>query len=352
MSAQFGHNRSPPAPPRSQPFVMAYAVIGLQAVLKLPPDEWQRLLAEVGLKLEQLADPESALPMEAGFAAFEAAAALVRNPRLCIDYATQFSVGGTGPLGFALVNAKNVREMLRTVSRFVPMVSSMSMIRYDEDDVAGSILWQYPGALSALSGQFVMWGTALTIERIIPSMPPGWKPHAVEFDIDQPPNASIYGDYFGPGLRFGQPINRLAVQAALLERAPASANQRLFEMMTRLAEIERKRRGIYGSQFEADARAAIIQLLRRGDTSVGDLADALHMPLSELRKTFNEHRLDYRALVDDVRKEEARTYLVASDISLTDIAFALGYADSSNFIRACKKWFGKAPRDVRAQALP
>ena len=53
--------------------------------------------------------------------------------------------------------------------------------------------------------------------------------------------------------------------------------------------------------------------------------------------------------MEDVRKIIARRMLVESDISITQIAFALGYSDSSVFTRACHKWFEMAPRDMRAK---
>ncbi len=351
MSAEFSHNRGSTAPARSRPSIIANAIKGLQVAAKLSPDDWRRRLATVGLAPEELEDSEALLPLEKGFAAFAAAAQWTGDPRLCLAYATAFSVGGSGPLGFATVNAKSVREAMRTLSRFVPLVTTTSLIRFDEDDAGGSIVWRYPGQPAAPRGQLVMWGTALSMERLAPALPPGWKPHTVEFEFDEPSDRSAFDDYFGPGLRFGRPINRLCVQAELLDRPPPGADARLFEVMTRLGDFERERRGVYSSQFEADARGNIPKLLANGQASIGDLALAMGVSVQTLRKSFKEHQLDFRTLVDDVRKEKAQDYLLGTDISITEIAFALGYADSSIFTRACHKWFDKAPRDVRAGAL-
>jgi AraC-like DNA-binding protein len=39
------------------------------------------------------------------------------------------------------------------------------------------------------------------------------------------------------------------------------------------------------------------------------------------------------------------------DFSITEIAFLLGYADTSAFSRAFRSWFGHSPTKAREQAL-
>ena len=96
----------------------------------------------------------------------------------------------------------------------------------------------------------------------------------------------------------------------------------------------------------------IKRLLLDGRASASGLAEVMGMSLPELRKEFKLHQLDLRLLINDVRKEAARSYLLETDLPITEISFCLGYSESSIFTRACHKWFGQPPRDVRARALP
>lgn len=338
-------------PSRTRPHMMATVVKNLQGFLAIGDDEWRVKLATVGLTPEQLADPDGPIPQPKGFAAMEAAARWAANPSLCIDYAAAFEVGGTGALGFATISAKNVREALRTISRFMSLVASLNICRYEETEASGAIIWQYPPVPEPRHLQYVLWGCALVMQRIAPALPPGWKPHAVAIDLPPPANAAPLKTYFGRGLRFAQPLNRFEVQAEHLDRALPSPNPRLFDLMTRLAEFERKRRGVCGSEFEADARHALAALLHDDRATIQDLAETLAVTPPELRKVLKLHQLDFRGLLDDVRKSAAETYLLDTSLSITEIAFALGYSDSSIFTRACHKWFGKSPRDVRTTAL-
>jgi len=42
--------------------------------------------------------------------------------------------------------------------------------------------------------------------------------------------------------------------------------------------------------------------------------------------------------------------MTQSRLSITEIAFMLGFSDLSNFIRAFKRWTGKSPTEFKRQA--
>jgi AraC-like DNA-binding protein len=347
----FSRGASAGAGPLKSSFMISNTIRGLRSYLSLSAADWQHLLADLGLTPQQVEAEDRHLSLQAGFAAFEAAALRSANPILGIGYAHAFSLGGTGPLGFAVVSAKNVREALQTICRFIPMISSMRFCRYEEDDEKGSVVWQYPGPASTPRIQFVTWGVAVVISRIFGALPADWKPHAVHLSVPQPPDRSPFDIEFGPNLRFASDPNRLEVQAEFLDRPMPAANPRLFELMTRLAEIERQRLGICGSVFEAATRATLAQLLPQGLSTARDLAESMALSPAHLRKKLRQYDLDFRSLVDDIRKETARACLLERELSITEIAFRLGYSDSSIFTRACHKWFGQGPRDMRNSTL-
>jgi AraC-like DNA-binding protein len=54
-----------------------------------------------------------------------------------------------------------------------------------------------------------------------------------------------------------------------------------------------------------------------------------------------------RRLVERIRESIAVEYLTTTRKPLSEIAYALGYDDLSNFRRAFKRWTGKAPGEYR-----
>ena len=67
-----------------------------------------------------------------------------------------------------------------------------------------------------------------------------------------------------------------------------------------------------------------------------------------LQRRLQEESVSYQILLDSTRHELARQYLAEDRHTLTDVADLLGYVDSSNFFRACKRWLGVPPAQHRA----
>jgi AraC-like DNA-binding protein len=76
--------------------------------------------------------------------------------------------------------------------------------------------------------------------------------------------------------------------------------------------------------------------------SVNDIAASLGMSPRTFARRLNEDGTSYREIVDDLRCDLARTFL-KNGMSLSEIAFSLGYKDQSAFSVAYKRWTGTAP---------
>jgi AraC-like DNA-binding protein len=62
--------------------------------------------------------------------------------------------------------------------------------------------------------------------------------------------------------------------------------------------------------------------------------------LAEEGVTFNE-------ILQQLKASLAIRYLEEDGMSISRIAWLLGYQDASSFSHACRRWTGKPPRDLR-----
>jgi AraC-like DNA-binding protein len=53
-------------------------------------------------------------------------------------------------------------------------------------------------------------------------------------------------------------------------------------------------------------------------------------------------------LIERERREQAARYLAEPGLHLNQIAALLGYTEQSTLNRSCRRWFGKTPRQYRA----
>mgnify|MGYP000494549130 FL=1 len=71
----------------------------------------------------------------------------------------------------------------------------------------------------------------------------------------------------------------------------------------------------------------------------------------ELQRTLAAQGLSYRQLRQKETRDMAMSMLLQSNLSVSDIAAHLGYAESASFARACVGWFGRSPSELRKSGL-
>jgi AraC-like DNA-binding protein len=67
-----------------------------------------------------------------------------------------------------------------------------------------------------------------------------------------------------------------------------------------------------------------------------------------LARQLSADGLTFSAILDQYRAEMAKAYLGQDDLTMSEIAWLLGYQDVSAFTHAFKRWTGITPRQMRA----
>ncbi|WBV66702.1 helix-turn-helix domain-containing protein [Legionella pneumophila] len=81
--------------------------------------------------------------------------------------------------------------------------------------------------------------------------------------------------------------------------------------------------------------------------SMDEIASRLCMTSRTLRRHLQRLDVTYQELLDEVREQKAKTFLLNNNISMTEICFLLGFQDTSNFSKAFKRWTGITPTEYR-----
>jgi AraC-like DNA-binding protein len=84
-----------------------------------------------------------------------------------------------------------------------------------------------------------------------------------------------------------------------------------------------------------------------GRPTVHAAATAASMNLRTLQRHLATCGVTFATLLNEYRHRHAVRYLQNSDLSVTDIAFKLGYSDSAHFTRAFRRWTGSNPREFQ-----
>jgi AraC-like DNA-binding protein len=159
----------------------------------------------------------------------------------------------------------------------------------------------------------------------------------------------VHEPFFGAPLAFGAARVELKLRESDLRRTPLRADRMLREFFERYCEELFHRMGHLPANIPC-IKGAIAEELRGGVPCLTAVASRLAVGDRTLRRQLQKQGLSFRALVDLTRSEMAREYLEQSLLSISEIAYLLGFSGASAFHRAFRRWTGMAPLRYREQS--
>jgi len=175
----------------------------------------------------------------------------------------------------------------------------------------------------------------------------------VGFPHPAPDNVAEHARIFNAPVRFETPVTYACFDAALLAWALPNADTSLFDLLTQHAEalLAARRRERQEPEILSEARQAIVMLLARDGATLAGVAEAIAMAPRTLQRRLSEAGTTFQQVLDSTRKSLAADYIGQPDLSLTEIAFLLGFSEQSGFSHAFRDWYGQSPASYRAEKM-
>ena len=167
------------------------------------------------------------------------------------------------------------------------------------------------------------------------------------FAFPPPANDRPYAEAFQCPLRFDAEFNAVYIAEQDFRSKLPTAIPALAEVHDRVARLSLDR--LKSPRTAHRAQQAIINRLQDGDPRRAQIAADLLLSDHTFARRLAEEGTSFSELIDATRRELAQRYLGQAHVSLTQIVYLLGYADQSNFFRACLRWFGSSPGEYRAR---
>ncbi|MFK3775367.1 AraC family transcriptional regulator [Pseudomonas sp. NPDC089406] len=170
---------------------------------------------------------------------------------------------------------------------------------------------------------------------------------AIDLRCAEPPFCDDYRVMFSENLQFERPRTRMIIAADCLDlplkRTPEELQRFLAEAPGNIL-VKYRDPASLGRRIRND----LLALDPAGWPDADHLARQLCLSPSTLRRRLADEGQTYQGLKDSVRRELAIAWLSAAEPGLGEIAERLGFADSSSFYKAFRKWFGCNPGHYRA----
>ncbi|MEU8897985.1 AraC family transcriptional regulator [Nocardia sp. NPDC048505] len=311
-----------------------------------------RLLGGTGLHEQTLHDPDAQIDAHLELAVVRN---LVRElgdrPALGVEVGRRYRITTFGIFGFACVSSPTLGEAITFALRFLEL-SFTFCLPVAEWSAGEFVAFVHDEAVPADVRQFLIERDVTAMQQVMSDLLGEQLPLTrAEFRFPEPEYADRIQEVTGVPPRFGRPHNLFALDPAVLEQPLPQANEHTWAMcLTQCRELVDRRRARTG--IAAQVRELLVPGGADGfcaPPGIDTVASDLNMSTRTLRRHLDAAGTSYRALLDEVRRALAEEMLTATPLSVSDVAIRLGYAESSTFIYAFKRWTGSTPAVFRRE---
>jgi AraC-like DNA-binding protein len=172
-----------------------------------------------------------------------------------------------------------------------------------------------------------------------------FRPSELHFTFGRPRGAKKDVEVFDCPVRYGQPENELVFDVSWLNGKPNLGNEVTFSEVSQLCD-----RLLSELKLSAGLAGKVREIFLAGmgqPTSVELVAGRLKMSSRTLRRKLKQEGTSFRELIDELRAHAAIKYVRDTDLTIEDIAFALGFSDAAAFRHAFRRWTKSAPHEYR-----
>lgn len=305
-----------------------------------------RIFAAVGIQGELSNDPMMRLPTETMTRLYRMCVDVTHNPYFGLAVSRHIHISNLHALGYALAASATLLDFCKRLERYMRLVSQVVKVSTVETDNEVVLRLDHLVPLCGETEDCFLGFLVLTMRQLYK---PGFNPLRVGLNHTVPlEGAEPYEALFRAPVGFSYGASELVFErAALLKPLDGSCPE--------LAHVNDKIAIGYLARLDKNdvitgVTQKIIELLPDGECNREKVAAALCMSPAALHIKLTQRGTHFQELLDHTRKELACGYLQQSARSVTEVTFLLGFADTSNFTRAFKRWTGVSPTEFRQQA--
>jgi AraC-like DNA-binding protein len=305
------------------------------------------ILKKVGLTLHQIDDPGARLRVRDQISFLNLIASELQDDFLGFHLALPLDLRALGWLYYVSASSETMEEALRRAARYSSIANEgISLNHTDVDDVAMRI--NYVGVSRHADRhqiEFVVTALILMCRRLT-----GLRlmPIHTKFIHHREKISSDFFEFFGENVEFGAAVDEVAVAAAIKKLPVASADPYLSRLLIAYCEEALSRRPSRRDSFRAIVENAIVPLLPHGKARADEVARRLGISRRTFARRLSLEELTFSDVLASLRSDLAMRYLADANLSISQVAWLLGYQEVSAFTHAFKRWTGKTPREARS----
>jgi AraC-like DNA-binding protein len=305
------------------------------------------LVRAAGLAADALQRNEVTAPLAAFRALLATAAEATGDDALGLTLAERVPDGTYSLVEFGARSAQTLRDAFISLERFGALVNAVTRFSFQEDARGGRFGHHTlaPGATQGRELHEFTLARVLGIARA--QVGEDFKPLEVWFSHPKPKSTARLTRVFGDRLRFSARGDGFRVETRLLDLKLRGADPALKGWLDAQAQ-EALDRLPGANDLPGRVRAALSEGLAKGAGDVRQVAAALKLSERTLQRKLAAEGVTFAAALEQVRRALAERYLADPRLSISEVAYLLGYSELRAFDRAFVRWYRQTPSAWRS----
>jgi AraC-like DNA-binding protein len=307
------------------------------------------LLKASGLTAHQMDDPRARIPVRDQIKFLNVVAESLDDEFLGFHLAQKPDLRHFGLLYYVMASSEFLIDALQRGARY-SVIANESIASKCTDGSDISVLLSYVGVSRHLDRhQIEFWMTTLvrtcrelTGLRLCPTR--------MRFTHSRERLSPEFTEFFGGDVEFGAAVDEVSFPKRIRDLPLVGADPFLNELLVNYCE-EAHEPASRGS-FRASVENTIVPLLPHGRARAGEIARRLGVSQRTFARRLALEGLTFSGLLEGLRFDLAKRYLSEETLSISELAWLLGYREVGASSHAFKRWTGKTPREARTDPSP
>lgn len=320
---------------------------------------WQALQAE-GLDTRKIFEDAGVDPkvLSNGDARFESAAMRKlwagvaensENPCIGIEVGKLWSPVSFHALGYAWLASQSLQDAMQRFCRYAKVVNTQLVTHLSRKGLDYSFSFESQQDWTrdlpqVLDAAFI---ALITMCRLL--LGAKFSPVEVRLTVASSASTPILEAALGAPVVCGCEINEMIISRNDVERSLPGASLELLRVNENLLQDYLQR--IEATDIVHQVERAALELMPSGDATEQKIAAMLNMSGRSMQRRLSEEGTSFTHILQSTREKMSGLYIRENKLSLSEIAYLLGFSEQANFSRAFKRWYDCSPTEYRKEML-
>lgn len=302
------------------------------------------LLACLELPADLLDDKEARLSLKTYYRLWDEAERLTQDPAIGLHVGQKSYADLMGLVGNILVHSDDLEKAIEQYVRLFSLVNNGIELTFDQQGRFSILEFHYrkPEFYCRADMERTL---ALAILRTHQYVNDEVVLEKVSLAHAEPDYSPEYQKVFCCPVEFDQKVCSITFSSRFLQFSPKQKNPYIQSALQGYAEAIHTR--LFKRRIGDKVKDIVLEELPKGKVDIDMVAKRLHMSRQTLYRKLKKETLIFQELVENIRRDKSLELIQDESLSLSEIAFLLGFSELSAFSRAFKRWTGTRPKQYR-----